>query len=121
MNQSIHLGIIGTELIEVAFNNKALENPITVNSSDYFEIIALQQNSRKIWLFVGPSGEYNGSSTLATEQDFTLIDSGILTSQAIQNALGDKPVLAGGNTDDTAKSLREDLEKITFYSSNLKY
>ncbi|MCL6219601.1 BACON domain-containing protein [Zunongwangia pacifica] len=123
MNQLIHLGIIGTELIEVAFNNKALENPITVNSLDYFEIIAVQQNSRKIWLFVGPSGEYNGSSTLATEQDFTLIDSGILTSQAIQNALGDKPVLAGGNTDDTAKTLRDDVnikQNVAANIANLK-
>ncbi|SFB72457.1 Putative binding domain-containing protein, N-terminal [Zunongwangia mangrovi] len=115
--KTIDLGNINALAIEKAFNNKALENyqaygtSFEIPATGYVQVTATQNEKEVVWLFTGAAGSYNGNTKLATAGDFTRISfDGQVDLEAIRSALGDSPVLAGGNTSDTAQTLREDTD-----------
>ncbi|WP_417885341.1 hypothetical protein [Zunongwangia sp.] len=115
-NKTIALGNIGNTLVEKAFNTKALEHfqayseGFHIPATGYVKVTATQNEKPVIWLFTGKSGHYEGNLLKADANDFTRVSfDGEVDLKAIKDALGDQPVLAGGNLTDTAKTLRDDV------------
>ena len=115
----IDLGDIQADAIDEAFNDYAYDEylefglPIEIPATGFVEVHAIQNDKKVVWLFTGASGSYDGNTTLAILSDFTRISfDGEVDLEAIRTALGDSPVLAGGNTEDTAKTLRDEIDTI---------
>jgi len=63
----INLGDIGSDAIEVAFNNSE-DEPFVIDSEKF--IIAVQNGVAKIWYWLGGNGTFGLSATPATDADF---------------------------------------------------
>ena len=63
----INLGDIGSDAIEVAFNNSE-DEPFVIDSEKF--VIAVQNGVAKIWYWVGGNGTFGLSATPATDADF---------------------------------------------------